>query len=54
MALRDLGWIGYFQILTFFLILAVGYIYVWRKGILDWGPAVVRRTRSQATTPRAA
>jgi NADH-quinone oxidoreductase subunit A len=38
MALRDLGWTGFFQILTFFLILVVGYIYVWRKGILDWGP----------------
>ena len=30
------------------LILTVGYIYVWRKGLLDWGPAVVRRTRGQA------
>ena len=54
MALRDLGWPGYFQILTFFLILVVGYVYVWRKGILDWGPAVVRRTRAQAATPRPA
>ena len=54
MALRDLGWPGYFQILTFFLVLVVGYLYVWRKGILDWGPAAVRRPRMQATTPRAA
>ncbi len=23
---------------VFFLILAVGYIYIWRKGVLDWGP----------------
>jgi NADH-quinone oxidoreductase subunit A len=38
-ALRDLGWPGLLQILTFFLILLVGYIYVWRKGVLDWGPA---------------
>ena len=22
----------------FFAILVVGYIYVWRKGVLDWGP----------------
>ena len=36
-ALRDLGWFGFFQILTFFLILTVGYLYVWRKGVLDWG-----------------
>jgi len=38
-ALRDLGWAGFIQILTFFLILFVGYIYIWRKGVLDWGPA---------------
>src|ERR671922_1118654 len=42
MALRDLGWFGFVQILTFFLILFVGYVYVWRKGVLDWGPAVGR------------
>jgi len=41
-ALRDLGWTGLIQIVTFFLILVVGYIYVWRKGILDWGPAARR------------
>src|SRR5678809_494362 len=49
MSLRDLGWAGYFQILTFFGILTVGYVYVWRKGVLDWGPAVIKRTRTQAT-----
>ena len=38
-ALRDLGWPGFVQLVTFFLILTVGYVYVWRKGILDWGPA---------------
>ena len=36
-AVDYLGWFGYFQILTFFLILLVGYVYVWRKGVLDWG-----------------
>jgi NADH-quinone oxidoreductase subunit A len=52
MALTDLGWVGLIQIVTFFLILLVGYIYVWRKGILDWGPvarpARVRRTTSMS------
>ena len=50
MALRDLGWVGYLQILTFFLILLVGYVYVWRKGVLDWGPVArpVRRERAVA------
>ena len=43
MAMRDLGWAGYIQILTFFLVLLVGFVYVWRKGVLDWGPVARRR-----------
>ena len=31
------------QIVTFFLILLVGYIYIWRKGVLDWGAASMKR-----------
>ncbi len=42
MALRDLGWTGFVQVLTFMAILAAGYIYIWRKGVLDWGPAEAR------------
>jgi len=42
MALRDLGWTGFFQIVTFMGILLVGYVYIWRKGVLDWGPAEAR------------
>lgn len=38
MAMRDLSWPGLVQIVVFFLILAVGYAYIWRKGVLDWGP----------------
>ena len=37
MALRDLGWGGFVQVLLFMLLLLTGYIYVWRKGALDWG-----------------
>jgi NADH-quinone oxidoreductase subunit A len=37
MAMRDLRWVGYFQILVFFMLLTAGYIYIWRKGALDWG-----------------
>ena len=47
LALRSLGWVGFFQIVTFFLVLLVGYVYVWRKGVLDWGPAA-RRSRGQS------
>ena len=37
MALRDLGWPGFFQVVLFLVLLLAGYIYVWRKGALDWG-----------------
>ena len=37
MALRDLGWSGFIQVLLFMTLLLAGYIYVWRKGVLDWG-----------------
>jgi NADH-quinone oxidoreductase subunit A len=37
MALRDLRWSGFLQVVLFFGILLFGYIYVWRKGVLDWG-----------------
>ena len=37
MALRDLGWNGFAQVVLFMLLLAAGYAYVWRKGVLDWG-----------------
>jgi NADH-quinone oxidoreductase subunit A len=36
MALRDLQWAGFVQVLLFLLILAAGYAYVWKKGALDW------------------
>jgi NADH-quinone oxidoreductase subunit A len=38
LAMRQLSWPGLIQIVVFFLILVVGYIYIWRKGVLDWGP----------------
>ena len=37
MALRDLGWTGFVQVLLFVVLLMAGYVYVWRKGALDWG-----------------
>src|SRR6478736_1391251 len=37
MALRDLGWGGFTQVVLFMALLLAGYVYVWRKGALDWG-----------------
>jgi len=36
MAIRDLRWVGFVQVLIFFVILVAGYAYVWKKGVLDW------------------
>ena len=37
LALRELRWMGFVQLIVFFAILLAGYVYVWRKGVLDWG-----------------
>src|SRR5450756_2620972 len=37
MALRDLGWPGFVQVVLFMALLLAGYVYIWRKGALDWG-----------------
>src|SRR6476646_4498628 len=36
MALRDLRWNGFIEVVLFFALLLAGYLYVWRKGALDW------------------
>lgn len=33
---RDLGWFGFFEMLLYILILLAGYVYLWKKGALDW------------------
>src|SRR4026209_1088735 len=45
MALRDLGWAGFVQVVLFMLLLLFGYVYVWRKGALDWGNEKADGTR---------
>ena len=34
--LHLLSWYGFFEFLTFLIILAVAYVYVWKKGALEW------------------
>ena len=33
---RDLHWFGFVEMLLYVLILLAGYIYLWKKGALDW------------------
>jgi NADH-quinone oxidoreductase subunit A len=35
--LHALGWFGFVEFAFFILILLVAYVYIWRKGALDWG-----------------
>ena|SRR5436190_11318894 len=34
--LHQLSWFGFTELAFFILILAVAYVYVWRKGALEW------------------
>ncbi|GIW94792.1 MAG: hypothetical protein KatS3mg110_2833 [Pirellulaceae bacterium] len=57
-ALRDLAWTACTDILMFFGVLMVGFLYVWRRGDLDWVRSVTRQAGpappAVAETPRAA
>jgi NADH-quinone oxidoreductase subunit A len=34
--LRQLRFAGFLEMLIFIAVLAVGYVYIWKKGALDW------------------
>ena len=34
--LHQLAWFGFLELLFFVAILAVAYVYIWRKGALEW------------------
>jgi NADH-quinone oxidoreductase subunit A len=34
--LHSLAWFGFLEFLFFIVILAVAYVYIWRKGALEW------------------
>lgn len=38
-AARDVGWLGYVEILVFVGVLLAAWAYLWRVGALDWGPS---------------
>lgn len=48
-AFRELGWLGYAELLVFVAVLVAALIYVWRMGALDWSPEeATRRLRRRA------
>ncbi len=34
--LNALAWFGFLELLFFVVILALAYVYIWRKGALEW------------------
>src|SRR3954451_19381250 len=54
MALRDLGWPGFVQVVLFMVLLLAGYTYVWRKGALDWGNEKSDAAEAQRRTRKVA
>jgi NADH-quinone oxidoreductase subunit A len=46
-AFRELGWLGFAEVVVFVGVLLVALIYLWRVGALDWGPG--RRRSGQAS-----
>lgn len=47
-SVRQVGWIGYFEVLVFIAVLLLGLAYLWRQGALDWGTSArLRRLRKQ-------
>jgi NADH-quinone oxidoreductase subunit A len=35
-AFKDIGWVGFVEMVLFLLVLLVGYAYIWKKGALEW------------------
>ena len=43
---RELRWFGFTEMLLYIVILLAGYIYLWKKGALDWTRPAARRDRA--------
>ncbi len=41
--LRDLKMFGFWEMLVYIGIVLVGFFYIWKKGVLDWGEASMKR-----------
>src|SRR3954463_5323189 len=41
--LRDLKMFGFYEMLVYVGIFLVGFFYIWKKGVLDWGQASMER-----------
>jgi len=46
-AIHELGWAGFVEIVIFIAVLLAALVYLWRLGALDWGPPGRQPFRSQ-------
>lgn len=49
-AVKDLGWLGYAEVLVFVGILIAAWAYLWRLGALDWGTLERLKKKRSLTT----
>lgn len=47
---RDLKWFGFFEMLMFVVLVFTGFIYIWKKGVLDWSQAEEVERKAAAGT----
>ena len=47
-AAKDLVTTGFFDLLVFFVVLLVGFAYVWKRGDLDWIRALTKKSQQAA------
>ena len=40
--LKRLKMFGFLEMMTYVLIVLIGFFYVWKKGVLEWGPETKR------------
>jgi NADH-quinone oxidoreductase subunit A len=41
--LRRLKMFGFWEMLVYIAIVLIGFVYVWKKGVFDWGPTSAQR-----------
>jgi len=49
-AFLEVGWVAYWAIVLFILVLAVALIYEWRMGVLNWGQKVQASRNPESST----
>ena len=43
-----LRWLAYAEMMIFVALLLVGYVYIWKKGLFDWGERARREAEAEA------